>query len=215
MKKNLRGKYKLKPNERKDDFTQDRVVKFLNTIPEAKKLCKDEGSKRLYDYLQTMIEIDFYYPARASELRKLKISQFEIRDDIGVLKFGKMKNGNEREIYIEQPELIEKLQSLKESASSEWFFENPYKPGAVMTKEQFSYRFNRVRKLAKLSKNVVFHQLRIRATTDAFRAGIDIGTIQDLGGWKTLQMPLRYYKRAQEDYINASKKIGKFKTLYN
>jgi hypothetical protein len=32
MKKNLRGKYKLKPNERKDDFTQDRVVKFLNTI---------------------------------------------------------------------------------------------------------------------------------------------------------------------------------------
>ena len=159
MKKNLRGKYKLKPNERKDDFTQDRVVKFLNTIPEAKKLCKDEGSKRLYDYLQTMIEIDFYYPARASELRKLKISQFEIRDDIGVLKFGKMKNGNEREIYIEQPELIEKLQSLKESSTSEWFFENPYKPGAVMTKEQFSYRFNKVRKLAKLSKNVVFQRL--------------------------------------------------------
>ena len=37
MKKNLRGKYKLKPNERRDDFTQDRVVKFLNAIPAAKK----------------------------------------------------------------------------------------------------------------------------------------------------------------------------------
>ena len=108
-----------------------------------------------------------------------------------------------------------KPKSLKESANSGWFFENPYKPGLVMTKEQFSYRFNRVRNLAKLSKNVVFHQLRIRVTTDAFRAGIDIGAVQDFGGWKTLQMPLSYFKRAQEDYINASKKIGKFKTFYS
>ena len=84
-----------------------------------------------------------------------------------------------------------------------------------MTRNQISHRFNRTRKLVGHSKPVVFHQLRIRATTDAFRAGINMKTVKALGGWKSLDTVMRYQKLAVKDFIEANDKISSYKSLYN
>jgi hypothetical protein len=70
--------------------------------------------------------------------------------------------------------------------------------------------FNRARQDAG-HENLCIHQLRIRATTDAFRAGVNPATVKDMGGWKCDQTVYRYFKRSDVDMIDAADKIEAYK----
>ena len=95
--------------------------------------------------------------------------------------------------------LTEKLKTIKDhSNGGKWFFPDPNDPNRPVCYDQIYNKFKKVRKNSKID-HVVIHQLKIRATTDSFRAGLDLGMVQDLGGWKSPQMPLRYYKRSLKD----------------
>jgi len=186
--------YKLKPNIRPDTFTDDKLQELL-------KVCDNEP-------LKIMLKIASNYPTRFTELRKLRLDRFEIRNNVGFLTFpDPMKKGEKRDISVND-EIRDLLKELKESKTSEQYFFTD-KNGKLISGSTIKTAFYRAR--AKADITDCFHQLRIRATTDCFRAGLPLKIIMILGGWKRETTCMRYYQPSDYDLAEIGKTIEDYK----
>jgi len=64
--------------------------------------------------------------------------------------------------------------------------------GMVFGEYRYREPFERARNSAGLGKDVVFHTLRHTYITRLVSAGVDIRTVQELAGHKTIAMTMRY-----------------------
>ncbi len=64
--------------------------------------------------------------------------------------------------------------------------------GLVFGPQQWRKAFEGAKKLAGLGKDVVFHSLRHTYISRLFMAGVDIRTVQELAGYRTITMTTRY-----------------------
>jgi site-specific recombinase XerD len=174
-KKYLTGKYKLKKQERTDDFTKDKLDLLLNRLT-------DEQTKLI---LETM----YYVPSRISEYMRMRKTQFEYP----YLTIEASKDGDIRKIKLKKS-LADRYQEMIENSETDLIFNTSYRT--------VYGQFTRTVKTLKL--NLVIHQLRIRAATRAISKGANIKQVQKLGGWKTETMVLRYQKLATNELDEVS-----------
>jgi len=73
--------------------------------------------------------------------------------------------------------------------------------------------FMRACERAKLA-GVTRHVLRHTFTSRLVMAGVDLRTVQELGGWKTLAMVQRYAHLAKSHKTQALEKLAHFPTLF-
>jgi integrase len=64
--------------------------------------------------------------------------------------------------------------------------------GLVFGPQQWRRLFESAKKLAGLGKDVVFHSLRHTYISRLVMAGVDIRTVQELAGHRTITMTMRY-----------------------
>ena len=71
--------------------------------------------------------------------------------------------------------------------------------GLVFGEYRHREPFERARHAAKLGKDVIFHSLRhTRVDSRLVLAGVDVRTVQELAGHKTITMTMRYAHLAPE-----------------
>ena len=129
----------------------------------------------------------------------------------GILTIPRSKNGDSRHVQLSD-EAMEILKAIRSETRviSEWCFpsENPLTP---LDPQNF---YNRVYvpalKKAGL-EDVVWHTLRHTFCSRLVMAGVDIRTVQELAGHKTLAMTLRYSHLSGEHIRESVNRIGKKK----
>jgi len=87
-------------------------------------------------------------------------------------------------------ELAAFLRQYVEKLEGPWLFPSKRSESGHATNMHIA--FNRVVAAAKLSRVITPHKLRHTMATNAAHAGVDVATLQAMGGWKSRQMVERY-----------------------
>jgi integrase len=155
-------------------------------------------------YLKSIVITALNTGMRKSEILNLRWDQVDFRH--GFILLDKTKNGERREIPINQT-LRETLQALPRRLDIPYVFYNP-KTGKPYTKD-LKRSFQTALRKAGI-KDFHFHDLRHTFASQLVMAGVDITTVKDLLGHKTLTMTLRYAHLAPSHKVEAVKKYDIF-----
>jgi integrase len=121
---------------------------------------------------------------RAGELRSLRWQAVDFgRGTLSVASYY-TKNGDPRCNPMTR-RLAQALREYKDGAENR-------ADGLVFGPQQWRKSFESAKKLAGLGKDVVFHSLRHTYISRLVMAGVDIRTVQELAGHKTITMTMRY-----------------------
>ncbi|MGD0651089.1 MAG: site-specific integrase [Verrucomicrobiia bacterium] len=121
---------------------------------------------------------------RAGELRSLRWQDVDFaRGTVSVASYY-TKNGDPRNNPMTK-RLEQALREWKDAAGNR-------ADGLVFGPQQWRKAFERAKKLAGLGKDVVFHSLRHTYISRLVMAGVDIRTVQELAGHRTITMTMRY-----------------------
>jgi hypothetical protein len=181
-KKHLSGRYKLKKQERPDDFTRKKLDLLLQWLT-------DKQTKLI---LETM----YFIPSRIGEYTRKKDTMKKSQFEYPYLTVIPEKDGDTRKVKLPD-ELADKYQEMINNSETDYIFNTSYR--AVYG--QF------VRACKTLNLDLTIHQLKIRAATRAFSRGLNTKQVQKLGGWKSIAMPLRYQKLATNEMDEISETI--------
>jgi integrase len=136
---------------------------------------------------------------RSGELKVLRWQDVDFsRGTVSVASYY-TKNGDPRTNPMTK-RLQEQLQAWKIAGVS-------YGDGLVFGPENWRKSFERAKKLAGLGADVVFHTLRHTYISRLVMAGVDIRTVQELAGHKTITMTMRYAHLAPEHKRRAVAKL--------
>ena len=136
---------------------------------------------------------------RAGELRSLSWQNVDFtRGTVSVASYY-TKNGDPRT----NPMTKRLEQALREWKSSGVNIEN----GLVFGPQRWRKSFENAKKLAGLDKNIVFHSLRHTYISRLVMAGVDIRTVQELAGHRTIIMTMRYAHLGPEHKKRAVAKL--------
>jgi integrase len=133
---------------------------------------------------------------RKGEILNLKWDNVDMKN--GFLLLDRTKNGERREVPINHT-LASALKNLVRSLNIPYVFYNP------LTKKPYDNvkrSFNSALKRAGIV-NFKFHDLRHTFASQLVMAGIDLATVKELLGHKSLAMTLRYAHLAPSHKINA------------
>jgi integrase len=133
---------------------------------------------------------------RKSEILNLKWDQVDIKH--GFLLINRIKNGERREIPINQT-LREALQALPRRLDVPYVF---YDPATGKPYQDIKRSFNTALRRAGI-KDFHFHDLRHTFASHLVMSGVDITTVKELLGHKTLTMTLRYAHLAPSHKLKA------------
>ena len=122
------------------------------------------------------------------------------------------KSGETRIVPINREKLLEPLRKEIKRSQSEFVFT---KEDCKSPWKSFRSAFEKAVRDAKLS-DVTPHVLRHTFASRLAMAGVDLRTIQELGGWETLKMVERYSHLSASHKAEAVEKISNhFTTLEN
>ncbi len=127
---------------------------------------------------------------RACELQSLRWQAVDFQRGNVSVASGYTKNGDPRTNPMTK-RLDEALRAWKIVASGNG-------DGLVFGSYRYREPFERARDAAKLGKDVCFHSLRHTYISRLILAGVDVRTVQELAGHKTITMTMRYAHLAPE-----------------
>jgi integrase len=196
-----------------------RKVKLLEENNRRMRYLSKEECQILIDacssHLRPIVITALNTGMRGGEIFSLKWANVDLKH--GFILLEKTKNGERREIPINET-LRETLTGLTRRLDLPYVFYNPFteKPYG-----DIKNAFNGACRRAKIV-DFVFHDLRHTFASHLVMRGVDITTVKDLLGHKTLTMTLRYAHLAPSHKVNAvdilDSAIGKKPTiqkLYN
>ena len=127
------------------------------------------------------------------------------------LRLGKTKNGRERHIRLNAPALAALLALRRESAGSGPVFVNTVTPGRYHGQPRSSARnwFEAAVKKAAVS-DFTWHCLRHTFASRLVMAGVDVRTVAELMGHRTLAMTMRYTHLSPDHNLEAVERLARF-----
>ncbi len=190
------------PKGRTRFLTEDEATKLLNS-------CRKSRNETLYAYILTLLHTGM----RSSEAAGLRWNQisFEKR----VIFLYDTKNTDCRWVPLTK-ELAKELSKLKKNSGKEtdendlvFLKENQLNTERVQARPGIRFReaFNYAKKRAGLP-DIHMHDLRHTAASYLIMAGVDIRTLADILGHRTLQMVQRYTHLLHDHKLTAIDKIG-------
>jgi len=183
---------------------------FLTKKESSKLLeaCRKARNKNLYYYILTLLHTGM----RASEAAGLYWSQIDFAKR--VIYLPDTKNKDPRWVPLTK-ELVEELSALKEITEGRdenmvFLKEGQLKTDRVKARPGIKFReaFDAAKKRAGLP-DIHMHDLRHTAASHLIMAGVDIRTLADILGHRTLQMVQRYTHLLHDHKLEAIDKIGK------
>jgi integrase len=138
---------------------------------------------------------------RRGEILKLKWSQVDLRH--GFILLDNTKNGHRREIPINTT-VREVFESISRGPESEYVFPNRYGDPYRWLDASFKTACRKAE-----IHDFKFHDLRHTAASHLIMSGIDITTVKELLGHKTLAMTMRYAHLAPSHKVKAVEVLGK------
>ena len=168
-----------------------RAVKLLRGENKRLRYLSIEEIQRLLQacdsHLYPIVFMALHTGMRKGEILSLRWKQVDLRNNLILLE--KTKNYERREIPINRPlkELLLKLHSNRR-LDTDYVFVNP-KTGKRYT--HFKHSFQSACRRAGI-EDFHFHDLRHTFASHLVMAGVDLKTVQELLGHKTLNMTLRY-----------------------
>jgi integrase len=185
-------------------------TRFL-TEEEASKLleaCRKARNKSLYYYVLTLLHTGM----RASEAAGLYWRQINFKKRVAYL--SDTKNKDPRWVPLTH-ELVAELSSLRELTEGRdenmvFLNEGQLQSDRVKARPGIKFReaFDAAKKRAGLP-DIHMHDLRHTAASHLIMAGVDIRTLADILGHRTLQMVQRYTHLLHDHKLLAIDKIGK------
>jgi len=156
-------------------------------------------------YFQALVKVAFYTGMRKGEILSLRWKDIDWKNK--KIMIAKTKN-NERRIIPTNGEVYKTLLSLGRHIRSEYIFVNP-KTGKPYVDFKKSWR-----SLLKRTQieDFRFHDLRHNFASYLVMSGVDIRTVQELLGHKSLRMTERYLHLAPEHLKNAVENLQKVVT---
>ena len=167
----------------------------------AYRYYKDNQTSQVYE----MALVSLYCGCRAGELYELKAN--DINFNTGFLTIRKSKNHNARNIpmpRIVQDMLKQRMKSL--DIAGEIFIFQDINGGAL---HEISDRYQKIvdelfnQGIADRQQKAVFHTLRHTYASWLVMAGVDLYTVKELMGHKTLAMTMRYAHLAPQKFTAA------------
>jgi site-specific recombinase XerD len=142
--------------------------------------------QRLRTFVTAAVDTGF----RANELRSLQWQDVDFKQGNITVHSGYTKNGEPRTNPM-TPRLEQTLIEWKNAT-------NGGNQDRVFGAYGYRSPFERAKKLANLGQDVVFHSLRHTYISRLTMGGVDIRTVQELAGHKTITMTMRYAHLAPE-----------------
>ncbi len=155
--------------------------------------------------LRTVILVGIYSGLRVkSEGLTLRKADIDLKRSLLTVRDTFAKNRETRTVPINKERLLEPLRKQMARSTSEWVF--TLKDNVTQYKS-FRTAFETACRNAKLT-DVTPYVLRDTFASRLAMAGVDLRTIQDLGGWKTLKMVERYSHLGPSHNAEAVEKIS-------
>ena len=181
------------------------------TEQEASKLleaCRKVRNKNLYYFVLTLLHTGM----RASEAAGLSWQQIDLERRVAFLPDTKNKNPRWVPLTKELVEELSKMKKLTGENNGELVFLNEKQLVFERVKARpgikFRVGFDAAKKRAGLPE-IHMHDLRHTAASHLIMAGVDIRTLADILGHRTLQMVQRYTHLLHDHKLEAIDKIGK------
>lgn len=170
-----------------------RAVKFFRENNGRLRWLSREEEAALFAHcaprLKTLVLAAVDTGFRAGELRSLRWQDVDFARGTVAVRSEYTKNGDPR-----TNPMTERL----EQALREWKAAGQAADGLVFGPERWRKSFETAKKLAGLGPDVVFHSLRHTYISRLVMAGVDIRTVQELAGHRTITMTMRYTHLAPE-----------------
>lgn len=183
-----------------------RKVKMLAENNRRLRYLSAEECQRLIDCcrgaLKSMIVMALNTGMRRGEIFSLTWDQVDLKH--GFILLDITKNGERREIPVNET-LKEMLQELPRRLDGGRLFSNP---DTGESYQSMNHAFMRACRLAGIN-DFRFHDLRHCFASHLVMAGIDLATVKELLGHKTLQMTLRYAHLAPSHKVKALEILSK------
>ena len=163
----------------------------------------DEEFQLLYDnaspMTQCIMDIAYLTGLRKGDILKLKLS--DIKNDEVLVETEKTKKKLCFKVEGDLKEVIDRAKKLRRLVLSPYLFCS--KKGGPITKTNFGVSWYRLKKKVGLSDDVVFHDIRGKAATDASDQGINA---QNLLGHESGIMTEKYIKQREFEKVTPLKK---------
>lgn len=179
-----------------------RKVKFFKESKPRTRFLSEEELARLLSVssprLQAVITIAVNTGMRKSELQNLKWEDVDFQS--GIITLNETKNGETR--YIPMNDTVrQSLDSLRQASSEYVFVKHDGTPYDV--KQSFLTAL----KKANISE-IVFHSLRHTFASHLVMSGVDLNTVRELLGHRSMVMTLRYSHLAPQHKQDAVQKLA-------
>lgn len=188
------------PRGRERFLTEDEAIKLLES-------CRKSRNKKLYYYVLALLHTGM----RSSEAAGLRWNQVDLEKRIIFLQ--DTKNKDPRWVPLTK-ELAGELSHLKQLTGKQdehlvFLKEDQLKSARVKARPGIRFReaFNHAKKRAGLP-DIHMHDLRHTAASHLIMSGVDIRTLADILGHRTLQMVQRYTHLLHDHKLSAIDKIG-------
>jgi len=166
-------------------------MKLIKVQNKPFRVLKDWEFQKLYDpapqYFKDILLCAYLTGMRRSEIRKLKWENVDIEQaNISVVE---TKNYECRNVPINSV-LLQRLKELTKQSKSEYVFTTPNGEPYVSNTS-----WKRVWKTTLENSDIKkcrFHDLRHTFATNLILSGVDLVTVQQLCGWKSIDMVMRY-----------------------
>ena len=188
------------------DMVEEEILKRVRKVKlleennkRLRYLSKEECQKLLTScdpYLKSIVTLALNTGMRKGEILKLKWDSVDLRH--GFILLDKTKNGERRELPINET-LSMTLKSLQRRLDISYVFYNPVNGKPYRDIQRV---FNKACKHAGI-RDFHFHDLRHTFASHLVMSGIDITTVKELLGHKTLTMTLRYAHLAPSHKVKA------------
>jgi len=188
------------PKGRTRFLTEDEAVKLLGA-------CRKSRNKTLYAYILTLLHTGM----RSSEAAGLRWNQIDFENRVILLQ--DTKNSDSRWVPLTK-ELAKELSNLSEGSGEGdetlvFLKEGQLNTPRVQARPGIRFReaFNHAKERAGLS-DIHMHDLRHTAASHLIMSGVDIRTLADILGHRTLQMVQRYTHLLHDHKLAAIDNIG-------
>jgi len=167
-----------------------RNVKPFEERKTGVRLLSEDEAQRLVEvcsfYLKPVVVCALNTGMRLGEILKLKWDKVDL--DEGFISVEETKTNEVRKIPLNEI-MLELLQRLHQSKKSDFVFTNSR--GQPYDKEGVRAAFNKAKHELGLH-GLRFHDLRHTFASYLVMSGVDLRSVQELGGWKSLRMVQRY-----------------------
>lgn len=160
--------------------------------------CRQSKNKRLYAYVLTLLQTAL----RPGSAAGLKCSQVNLQHNC--IDIGTTKNGDPVRVPLSKALMAEIKNILAEKGPDDFLF---LPQASVKINQYFREAFERARARAGL-QHVHLHDLRHTAASHLLMAGVDLRTLAEILGHRTLQMVMRYTHLLYEHRAVAVDKIA-------